>query len=424
MTDTLPRSAATSRKHVLPNGVRVLIDDMPHVHSAAIGFWVDTGSREEPAELNGACHFLEHMLFKGTARRDALEIAQALEVSGGSLNAFTDKEHTCFHARVLATEVAEALDVLSDMLLNSLLDAKELKREKAVIVEEIKMYDDTPDDVVHELAYEAFWKGHPLGRPITGTKATVRALEPESLRGFMGEHYTPDRLVVALSGKIDESAVLAQLETAFAGFVQPGLAKAPIEAMPHGGSLLRYRDVEQAHLVIAVPGTPATSARRYELALLNAILGGGMSSRLFQEVREKRGLVYSIGSYEALYREGGMFAVHAGMSPKHLPTVAGLIREELEKVRAGGIGEAELELAKRQLKGGLLLSLEVPRHRMSRDAQNELYFGREIPADEVLAAIDAVCPADLAGLASGLFRPDLTLTAVVGPLRKLPPGVA
>ena len=419
MTETLSPLAATT-KHVLPTGVRVLLDPMPHAHSAAIGFWVDTGSREEPAELAGACHFLEHMLFKGTARRTALEIAQSLEVAGGSLNAFTDKEHTCFHAKVLASEVPEALDVLADMLLNSLLDPKELRREKAVVIEEIKMYEDTPDDLVHEIAYERFWADHALGQPITGTKKSVRGLDRDALAGFLGSHYAPDRLVVAIAGKFDEAAVLDQLAKALAGFDRPGPRRPHAVAKPHGGAVVRYRDVEQAHLVIATPGVLATDEDRFAVALLNAILGGGMSSRLFQEVREKRGLVYSIHSFEALYREGGMFAVSAGMSPKHLPTVAALVHEELAKAAAGDIGEAELGLAKRQLVGSLLLSLEVPRHRMNRLAQNELYFGRDVTPEEVLAAIEAVTPKHLAALSARLFDPALALTTVVGPLRKLP----
>ncbi len=419
----MPAPLAATFKHTLPNGVRVLLDPMPHAHSAAIGFWVDTGSREEPAALEGACHFLEHLLFKGTARRTALEIAQSLEVAGGSLNAFTDKEHTCFHAKVLASEVPEALDVLADMLLNSLLDPKELRREKAVVIEEIKMYEDTPDDLVHEIANERFWSDHPLGQPITGTKQSVRGLHREALRDFLTTYYTPDRLVVAIAGKFDADAVLAQLAASLRGFERPGPTRPDAPAKPHGGAVVRYRDVEQAHLVIATPCVRAIDEDRFAVALLNAILGGGMSSRLFQEVREKRGLVYSIQSYEALYREGGMFAISAGMSPKHLPTVAALVHEELAKAAAGDIGEAELGLAKRQLVGSLMLSLEVPRHRMNRVAQNELYFGRDVTPEEVLAAIDAVTPQHLTALSARLFGTSEPLTTVVGPMRKLPKGM-
>lgn len=405
---------------MLPNGVRVLIEELPHVHSAAIGFWVDTGSVLEDEATNGICHFIEHMLFKGTARRTALEIAQSLEITGGSLNAFTDKENTCFHARVLASDVPLALDVLSDMLLHSQFDPKELRREKEVVIEEIKMYEDSPDDLVHELFSEAIWAGHALARPITGTKKSVRGLSREKIFQFMARHYTPDRLVVSVAGNVKASEVLDQLEHALGDFRGPGAPHPEPEATAQPGSIVRYRPIEQVHLCMGTRGVKITDDERFPLALLNSILGGGMSSRLFQEVREKRGLVYSIASYEALYRPGGLFAVTAGMSPKHLPTVLGLIHEEMEKAKGGDITEEELDRAKQQLKGSLLLSLEVPRHRMSRMAQNEIYYGRLVPPEEVIAQIDRVTLEDLTAIANALFDPTRYTTSVVGPIRRLP----
>jgi predicted Zn-dependent peptidase len=408
------------QKIVLSSGVRVLMEPLEHVHSAAIGFWIDTGSEQEGTANNGICHFLEHMLFKGTATRTALEIAQSLEASGGHLNAFTDKEHTCFHARVLASEVPLAIDVMADMLLNSALDAKEIRREREVVIEEIKMYDDTPDDLVHEMLAGTMWGEHPLGRPVTGTRQTVRKFDRDTCVGFLRDYYTPDRLVVALVGKIEVNAVAEQLEALFKDFKAPGVEAVRPKLGHNGHSKVKYRDIEQVHLCMGTPGVSIYAESRYALAILNSILGGGMSSRLFQEVREKRGLVYSIGSYEALYRPGGMFAVSAGMSPKHLPTVLDLVHEELAKVRAGDIQEQELAGSKAQLRGSLLLSLEVPRHRMSRMAQNELYYGRQITPEEVLASIDKVSPADLQKLATELFDPASFATSVVGPIRKLP----
>ncbi|HEY9724472.1 MAG TPA: pitrilysin family protein, partial [Oscillatoriaceae cyanobacterium] len=374
----------SEQKFTLSNGVRVLIEELPHVHSAAIGFWVDTGSIDESPELNGACHLIEHMLFKGTSRRNALEIARSLEVTGGSINAFTDKENTCFHARVLAQDVPLAIDVLADMLLNSLFDPGELKREKEVVIEEIKMYDDTPDDLVHELLAGAMWEGHPLGQAITGTKKSVRGLNRERLTEFMARLYTPHNLVVAIAGRVDTPRVLEQLENLLGNFQSPRAPRQAPALAHRAATVVRYRDIEQVHLALGTPGVCVTDGERFTLALLNSILGGGMSSRLFQEVREKRGLVYSISSYEALFRPGGMFAVTGGMSTKHLPTELSLVNEELEKAKAGDLTDEELELAKQQLRGGLLLSLEVPRHRMSRMAQNELYFGRMIAHEEVL----------------------------------------
>ncbi|MFP5503919.1 MAG: M16 family metallopeptidase [Candidatus Sericytochromatia bacterium] len=404
----------------MSNGVRVLVEELPHVQSAALGFWVDVGSVLEETELNGMCHFIEHMLFKGTRNRTALEIAQSLEVTGGSLNAFTDKEHTVFHARVLASEVPLALEVIADMLRHSLFDAGEIRREKAVVIEEIKMYDDTPDDLVHELLSEAVWSGHPLAQPITGTKGSVRRLSREAILGFLDRFYTPDRLVVSVAGNVKAEAILEQLERLLGGMpTRRDGAKEP-PAAPRAGQIVKYRDIEQVHYCLGTPGVSVDDPRRYALAILNAILGGGMSSRLFQEVREKRGLVYAISSYEALYRPHGMFAVSASMSPKHLPTVIALVKEELEKAKGGEITEEELSQAKRQLAGSLLLSLEVPRHRMSRMAQNELYYGRKVSPEEVLEAIEAVTLQDLTVLARDLFVPSAYATTAVGPIRRLP----
>lgn len=408
------------QKFTLTNGVRVLIEELPHVQSAAIGFWLDVGSKVEAPEENGISHFIEHMLFKGTSKRTALEIAQSLEVTGGSLNAFTDKENTCYYARVLAEDVPLAIDVLSDMLLNSLLDPKEIKREKDVIIEEIKMYEDDADELSHDLLVETAWKGHPLGQPVAGTKKSVRGLNRERILDFMARHYTPENLVVSVAGKVDTPAVLAQLEAALSGMRRGGDVHAYTPATQQANVVVRYKDIEQVHLSIATPGLPISHAGRYQVAILNSILGGGMSSRLFQEVREKRGLVYSIGTYDALYRPGGMLAVNAGLSAKHLPQVVSLVHEELEKVKTHDVTEAELAMAKRQIKGSLLLALESPRHRMNRMAHNELFYGRAHKPEEVLAEVDAVSLESVRRLATDLFEPARFTTVVVGPLRKLP----
>lgn len=412
------------QKFTLSNGVRVLIEELPHVQSVAIGFWVDVGSKVESPEVNGICHFIEHMLFKGTERRSALDIAQSLEVSGGNLNAFTDKENTCFYARVLASELPIAIDVLSDMLLNSKLDPKEIKREKEVIVEEIKMYEDDPDEYSHDLLYERVWSDHPLGQPVAGSKKTVRGLNRERIVSFMAEHYTPANLVVAIAGKVDTDRVLAQLEAALGGMTNTGAAQTYTPAENRPGVVVKYRDIEQVHLAIATPAVPIAAQERYEVAILNAILGGGMSSRLFQEVREKRGLVYSIGSYDSLFRPGGLFGISAGLSPKHLSEVLKLTHHELDKARGGDLTEDELSLAKQQIKGALLLALESTRHRMNRMAHNELFYGRAITPEEVLADIDRVCLSDLKRLANQMFDPATFTTVVVGPLKKLPRDLA
>jgi predicted Zn-dependent peptidase len=406
------------QRFVLSNGIRVLIEDIPYVHSAAIGFWIDSGAKNETIEDNGISHFIEHMLFKGTPRRTALEIARSFEDTGGTINAFTDKENTCYYARVLAHHLPMAIDVLGDMLLHSLLDQGEVQRERKVILEEIKMYEDTPDELVYDLFSQIFWKDHPLGRAIVGTKKSVKEIEQSRLKDFLSVNYTPDRLVVAVVGKVEPNKVLDQLESLFGEWRSPGVTHLESEPQPQSSSLVKYKDIEQVHLCLGTKGVSITDADRFALAFLDSILGGGMSSNLFQEIREKRGLAYSISTYQSLYRPGGIFGVYAGTSPSSLPEVIRLIIEEFEKVKSGQIREEELDRAREQLKGGILLSLEVPRHRMSRLARNELYYGRIVPIEEVISGIDQVQLSDLVRVAKEIFQNRFLTATVVGPLRK------
>jgi len=411
-------------KVVLSNGVRVLLDPLPHGRSAAIGFWLDTGSRDEPDALAGTCHFLEHMLFKGTRRRSALQIAQALEVTGGSLNAFTDKEHTCFHARVPAADVPEALDVLADMLVGSLLDAAEIRREKAVVIEEIKMYEDTPDDLVQELTYAQLWPAHSLGRPVTGTPRSVRGLSRTSLRGFMDSHYTADRLVVAIAGKFDHGATIAQLEATLRELPRGAGPTPDVAVAPQPGRALRHRDVEQVQLVVAAPAMAVTAPERYVLAVLNAVVGGGMSSRLFQEVREKRGLVYAISSFLSPYLDGGTFGIYAGTGESEAAELVPVVLAELAAVQQA-VTEEELARAKAQVKASLLMSLESTSSRCEQIAHQVHTWGRVVPMEETLAKLAAVTRADVTAAARTIFRSVPTLAAV-GPVSKLPelPAIA
>jgi len=408
------------QKFVLDNGVRVLIEELPHVHSAAIGFWVDTGTKNETIENNGISHFIEHMMFKGTATRTALAIAQALEDTGGSLNAFTDKEMTCYYARVLDDQVELAIDVLSDMLLNSVMDENEIRREKKVVLEEIKMYEDTPDELVQDLFSQVFWHGHPLGRAIVGTRQSVRRTTRADIFDYMEHFYTPDRLVVSVAGNVRTGDVLRQLDQTVGRLVRPGRQLVETPPTPAATTKVKYKDIEQAHVVIGTQGLPVTHEDRYVLTVLDSILGGGMSSRLFQEVREKRGLAYTIASFEILYRHAGIFGIYAATNPKSLGAVVDVTMAEVAKIREGGVTEDELRRAKQQLRGSLLLSLEVPRHRMSRMARNELYFGRLIPPQEVIEEIEAVELGDLQRLTRDLFQDRTLTTTVVGPVRRLP----
>jgi predicted Zn-dependent peptidase len=412
-------------KHVLSNGVRVLTEELPHVRSAAIGFWVDTGSKNETAEINGISHFIEHMLFKGTERRSAFQIAQAIEDKGGSLNAFTDKEHTCYYARILDSELPTAIDVLTDMLVRPAFDPGELKRERQVVLEEIKMYEDTPDELVQDLFNLAFWGDHPLGRPIVGTRGTMRTANRDRAIAYMERFYTPDRVVVSVAGRFETPRVLAQLEATIGQMRRPSTPLAETAPMARSNLKVRYKDIEQVHVVLGTEGVTMASPDRFAVTLLDAILGGGMSSRLFQEVREKRGMAYSISSYEVMYAKAGIFGVYAGCSPKHLDEVVRLSLAEMDKVKAGEVTEEELRRAKDQLKGGLLLSEESPRNRMSRMANSELAFGRIHSVAEVLDGLEAVTLADLTRVAREVMDTRTLTATVVGPTRRVKiPGIA
>lgn len=403
-----------SRKVTLSNGVRVLLEELPHVHSASIGFWVDTGSRNESPEIEGASHFIEHMLFKGTATRSALEIARALEDTGGSLNAFTNKEQTCYYARVLEDQVELALEVLSDMLLNSLFDPDEVKRERKVILEEIKMYEDNPDEYASELFQSVFWPNHPMGRPIAGTRQSVRRLSREALLDYKERFYAADRLVVSIAGRIDGDRVVEQLERL--------LAPLPRKSAPHELTaptastrrVVKYRDTEQVQVLIGTDGVAVDHPDLYVHHMLDAILGGGMSARLFQQVREKRGLCYSISSYGAHHRLGGMFGIYAGTNARKVDDLLAVTFEELRRP----VTPEELDRAKRQTRGNLLLALEQPRTRANRMARNELFHGRFIPIEEILDRMEAVTVEQVSDLASRM-TPDRFSFTIVGPVRRI-----
>lgn len=407
------------QKRVLSNGVRVLLEEIPYVHSASIGFWIDTGPKNESAEENGISHFIEHMLFKGTETRSSLEIARSLEDTGGSLNAFTDKEQTCFYARVLDNQVTLAIDVLSDMILHPALDPAEFKRERQVILEEIKMYEDTPDELVQDIFSEVFWGDHPMGRPIVGTRGTMRATKREHLVAYLERFYTPDRIIVSVAGHIEPERVLQQLEDTIGQLKRPATLLELPPPVARSCIKVKYKDIEQVHLCMGTEGVPVTHPDSYAVSLLDAILGGGMSSRLFQEVREKRGIVYSISSYEQMYETAGVFGIYAGCSPKHLEEVIQLSLAEFDKIKGGDLSEAELERAKDQLKGGLLLSMESPRNRMSRLARSELTYGRLMPIAEVIAEIDRVTLPDMLRVAQQVLDERTLTTTVVGPIRRL-----
>ncbi len=406
------------QKHLLPNGVRILLEELPHVHSAVVGFWIETGSKNERPDERGVSHFLEHMLFKGTGTRTALEIAQTLEDKGGMLNAFTNKELTCYFARTLDVHLHTAIDVLADMLTGSLLAPDEIERERRVILEELKMSQDSPEEVCHEQALRTLWPDHPLGLEIIGTPETISGMTQEHLRDYMRRYYTADRLVIAVAGHFDSDKVLAQLAGWFGTLPSgsdPSLAHSPT---PMIRAASQFKEIEQAHLCLVTPALRVDDPDRYALALLDTILGGGMSSMLFQEVREKRGLVYSISSFEALFRQGGIFGIAAGTSPDKVKEVVEVVFAELHKVRQMAIADSVVERAKDQLKGNLLLSLEAVRNRMTRMARNEIFHNRYIPTQEIIDSIDRIDRDQLLRVAGTVLVPEQMTLSVVGPFQQ------
>lgn len=402
-------------KHTLDNGVRIVIDSVGHVQSAAIGLWCRTGSVHEFDNEAGITHLIEHMLFKGTEKRTAKQIAEAIEGRGGALNAFTDKESTCYYCRVLADDIENGVDVLSDMMLNSLLDAEELAREEHVVVEEIKRYEDEPESHVHELHIENRWGTHPLGKPIIGTRESVESFRPDHLRTYMDRRYRGDNVLLAVAGNVDTDRFLGWAKERLGG-IHPG--GDPITYDKPTGKASKNeigKEVEQVHFCLGTDACSVFDDEVYTLRVLDAVLGGGMSSRLFQEIREKRGLAYSVGSYSMNYMGGGCFNIYGGTGHETWEQVQELIRTEIDKLISDGLLDGELERAKRSLSGHIVLALEGMSARMNRIARNELIFGRDIPVEESLAKINAVTEGQLRDLAAKSLTPDLVSTTAIGP---------
>lgn len=414
---------------VLASGLRVVTEAVPGVRSASVGVFVGVGSRDETPALHGCSHFLEHLLFKGTAERSALDISVALDEVGGEFNAFTAKEYTCFHARVLDDDLPLAVDVLGDMITSSLLTPADVEAERDVILDEIAMHDDDPDDVVHNLFARQAWGDTPLGRPIAGTEGSIEALSRDDVDGFYRRHYTAPAVVVAAAGNVRHEEVVALVEKAFgrSGFLD---GSAPPRDLVGTGVLLGVtpgqvsaeRGFEQVNLVLGVAGLPRGDRRRFALGALETTLGGGTSSRLFQEVRERRGLAYSVYSFASHHIDAGLVGVSVGCLPQRVEAVLDVVRAELLRVADGGITPEELRRAQGMLRGGLVLGLEDSASRMARIGKTTLLGEPLLPVEEVLARIGAVTTEEVAGLAAELFAPvadGREVLAVVGPA----PGV-
>jgi predicted Zn-dependent peptidase len=409
---------------VLPGGLRVITESLPAVRSAAFGIWAGVGSRDEDLDHAGATHYLEHLLFKGTRHRSALDISAAMDAVGGELNAFTAKEYTCYYARVLDADLPLAIDVLADMVTSSLLEPKDVDAERGVILEEIAMNEDDPSDTVHEAFAAQLFGDTPMGRPILGSVDSISSITRDQIAEHYAARYKPENLVVAAAGSLDHAGVVELTRTAFgpvltggADPVPPRLADAAECARQAGtgtGVRLVSRGIEQANLVLGCGGLSRTDDRRFALGVLNAALGGGMSSRLFQEVREKRGLAYSVYSFSSQHADSGIWGVYAGCLPAKADEVLSICRDEIAKVISGGLTDDELNRGKGQLRGSIVLGLEDPSSRMSRLGKAELVYPRLEPVDEILAAIDAVTHDDVRAVAAAVLDQPKAL-AVVGP---------
>ncbi|HEY9525058.1 MAG TPA: pitrilysin family protein [Thermopolyspora sp.] len=413
--------AGIVRRTVLPGGLRVVTETMPTVRSVAVGMWVGIGSRDEAPEHTGATHFLEHLLFKGTPTRDALEISAAIEGIGGEINAFTAKEYTCYYARVLDQDLRLAIDVLADVVTSSRIDEADVEAERGVILEEIAMHDDDPSDVVHEQFSAELYGDTPIGRPILGTAESIDALTRERIIEYYRRYYRPPHTVVSVAGNVSHERVV---ELVAAAYERAGALGGDAEPSPprlsgpgvasRSGIRVVHRPTEQANLVLGTTGMSRTDDRRFALGVLNAALGGGMSSRLFQEIREKRGLAYSAYSYTSQYADTGQFGIYVGCLPSKIDDVLEICREQVARVISDGVTGDEIERGKGQMRGGLVLGLEDTGSRMSRIGKSELVYDSLMSVDEVLARIDAVTAVDIDVVAADILNRPMTL-AVIGP---------
>jgi predicted Zn-dependent peptidase len=404
------------RKTVLPSGLTVLTEAMPAVRSASVGVWADVGSSVESHDKRGVSHIVEHMLFKGTTRRTARQIAETMDGVGGNLNAFTDKESTCYYAKVIDRHLPLATNVLADMFLHSTFDSEDLGKEQKVILEEIKMYDDSPDELIHDLFLQTMWNGSNLGEPTIGFVDTIAAITPDDLRTHMKNHYAPNSVVVAAAGNVDHDRFAELVSAEFAEFEGACALPVPETPSPTPGRLIRHKDSEQAYVVLGTQGLAARDERRYALSILDTVLGGGMSSRLFQEIREKRGMVYTVYSFQAAYRAAGLFGVYAGTSRENVSACVDLIVEQLGLLRDELVDGAELQLAKEHIKGNLTLSLESTSSRMIRLGRNEFTLGRYVAPEEIEERIDAVTADDVRALARELLAEEKLGLCIIGPV--------
>ncbi|ACV63919.1 peptidase M16 domain protein [Desulfofarcimen acetoxidans DSM 771] len=403
------------QKVILDNGAKILTEEVPYVRSVAIGIFVDVGSRDELKENNGISHFIEHLMFKGTKRRTAKQIAETLDAVGGQLNAFTTKEYTCYYAKVIDEHLGLAIDLLTDMVFNSNFAAADIDRERNVILEEIKMYEDAPDEQVHDVFVRSLWQDHVLGRPIIGDADIIQNMTSDQIMDFYKKYYVPGNLVISVVGNIKHDQVVNALNGLMAGLTGERPDKVLSLPKPFQEIICREKDTEQVHLCFGTQGLKLTHDDIYIMQVLNTVLGGGISSRLFQEVREQRGLVYSIYSYHSSYHDSGIFCIYAGLSKLNVEQVLELVVKELRDIQKSGLTEDELRRTKDQLKGNLLLSLESINVRMSRLGKSEFYLGRLTTPEEIVEKVNLVTNEDIQRIARDILEPKNFSLATIGP---------
>lgn len=404
------------QKTTLSNGIRVVTEKMPGLHSASVGFWVKNGSRHEQPEVNGISHFVEHMLFKGTSSRSALQIAKEIDSVGGVLNGFTGREFSCYYAKVLGDKLPQALSLLSDLVLNSTFCEKEIEKERRVIQQEIAQLEDSPDDQIHDLFSDAIWANHPLGQPVLGNAASVARISRNDLLKVLEHRYLGNNILIVAAGNLDHQVIMEQIEKAFAAVPSGGDELVCTLPDYRSGFRVSPRSLEQVNFCIGCKALPQNHQDRFALHLLNCILGGSMSSRLFQEVREQRGLAYSIYSYLNTHSDAGALVVYAGTRAECLEQTLALVLEQLSSLRQGYVAGDELQMAKDQLKGTVLLSLENSDNRMTRLAQNEIFLGRQPETKEIVAGLESVTIDELQRVTAKLLSDDSLNLQVVGPV--------
>ncbi|UCG05713.1 MAG: insulinase family protein [Desulfobacterales bacterium] len=405
-------------KTVLNNGIRILTKKMLHTRSVSMGVWVNVGARDETLDESGLSHFIEHMIFKGTRKRTAFQIAKEFDAIGGHTNAFTTMENTCYHAKVMDTHTETMVDILSDIFLNSIFDSQEIERERPVILQEIGMVEDSPDEYVHVLSSRNFWGDNPLGRSILGNPENIIRFNSNTIKSFFQRLYQPNRIIISVAGNIDHSRIINLIGPTFES-IQSGNSF-PNRIAPEGRTLVdvNYRKLEQVHICLSTKGLSIGDPRRYAFSLLNTILGGNMSSRLFQEIREKRGLAYAVYSFISSHVDTGMFGVYLGVDPKRAHETTELILSEIRKLKNEKVDSSELKGAKEYTKGSLMIAAESNDNQMVRTAQNEIHFGRDIALQEVLDNIERVTREEILHLANDIFQKEQMVLTMLGPLNK------